>query len=76
MGMTIAEKILAAHSNKKEVTPGEIINANLDIVLANDITAPIAIKEFEKLGVNDVFDKEKIALIPDHFTPQKDIKSS
>ena len=76
MGMTIAEKILAAHSNKKEVTPGEIINANLDIVLANDITAPIAIKEFEKLGVNDVFDKEKIALIPDHFTPQKDIKAA
>ncbi|HHW20376.1 MAG TPA: 3-isopropylmalate dehydratase large subunit [Thermodesulfovibrio thiophilus] len=76
MGMTIAEKILAAHSNKREVTPGEIINANLDIVLANDITAPIAIKEFEKLGVNDVFDKEKIALIPDHFTPQKDIKAA
>lgn len=76
MGMTIVEKILAVHSGKKEVTPGEIINAKVDIVLANDITAPIAIKEFEKLGVKDVFDREKIALVPDHFTPQKDIKAA
>lgn len=76
MGMTIAEKILAEHSGKKEVTPGEIINAKIDIVLANDITAPIAIKEFEKLGVKDVFDREKIVLVPDHFTPQKDIKAA
>ncbi|MCX7988093.1 MAG: 3-isopropylmalate dehydratase large subunit, partial [Thermodesulfovibrio sp.] len=70
------EKILAEHAGKKEVTPGEIINAKVDIVLANDITAPIAIKEFEKLGVKDVFDREKIALVPDHFTPQKDIKAA
>lgn len=76
MGMTIAEKILAEHAGKKEVSPGEIINAKVDIVLANDITAPIAIKEFEKLGVKDVFDREKIALVPDHFTPQKDIKAA
>ena len=76
MGMTITEKILAAHSGKKAVEPDEIIECNLDIVLGNDITAPIAINEFEKLGVANVFDKEKIALIPDHFTPNKDIKSA
>lgn len=76
MGMTISEKILAEHAGKKEVSAGEIINAKVDIVLANDITAPIAIKEFEKLGVKDVFDREKIVLVPDHFTPQKDIKSA
>ncbi|GAB5046356.1 3-isopropylmalate dehydratase large subunit [Thermodesulfovibrio sp. TK110] len=76
MGMTISEKILAEHAGKKEVSAGEIINAKVDLVLANDITAPIAIKEFEKLGVKDVFDKEKIALVPDHFTPQKDIKAA
>lgn len=76
MGMTIAEKILAEHAGKKEVVAGEIINAKVDMVLANDITAPIAIREFEKLGVKDVFDREKIALIPDHFTPQKDIKAA
>lgn len=76
MGMTIAEKILAEHAGKKEVSAGEIINAKVDLVLANDITAPIAIKEFEKLGLKDVFDREKIALVPDHFTPQKDIKAA
>lgn len=76
MGMTVVEKILAEHAGQKEVSAGEIVNAKVDIVLVNDITAPIAIKEFEKLGVKDVFDREKIALIPDHFTPQKDIKSA
>lgn len=76
MGMTISEKILAAHAGRKEVIPGEIINAKVDIVLANDITAPIAIKEFEKLGVKEVFDRNRIALVPDHFTPQKDIKAA
>ncbi|MFQ3573149.1 MAG: 3-isopropylmalate dehydratase large subunit [Thermodesulfovibrionales bacterium] len=74
--MTITEKILAAHSNKKEVYPGELINAKVDIVLANDITAPIAIKEFERIGAKKVFDKDRIALIPDHFAPQKDIKAA
>jgi len=76
MGMTITEKILSAHCGKKKVEPGELINAKLDIILANDITAPIAINEFKKYGFNKVFDKKKIALIPDHFTPNKDIKSA
>jgi 3-isopropylmalate/(R)-2-methylmalate dehydratase large subunit len=74
--MTITEKILAVHSGKKEVAPGELINARVDLVLANDITAPIAISEFKKIGAKDVFDKERIALIPDHFAPQKDIKAA
>jgi len=74
--MTITEKILAVHAEKKEVYPGELIYAKVDIVLANDITAPIAIKEFEKLGASSVFDPDRIALVPDHFTPQKDIKAA
>ncbi|MFN3698619.1 MAG: 3-isopropylmalate dehydratase large subunit [Dictyoglomus sp.] len=76
MGMTITEKILAAHANKKEVFPGELIFVKLDFILANDITGPLAIKEFEKIGVDKVFDNERIALIPDHSTPNKDIKSA
>ncbi|MCX7721061.1 MAG: 3-isopropylmalate dehydratase large subunit [Dictyoglomus thermophilum] len=76
MGMTITEKILADHSGKKEVFPGELIFVKLDFILANDITGPLAIKEFEKIGVEKVFDNEKIALIPDHSTPNKDIKSA
>ncbi len=76
MGMTITEKILAAHAGKNAVEPGELIEANVDLVLGNDITAPIAIKEFKDLGIKKVFDNEKIALIPDHFTPNKDIKSA
>lgn len=76
MGMTITEKILAAHAGKDRVEPGELINCKLDVVLGNDITAPVAIKEFEKIGVPDVFDKEKVVLVPDHFTPNKDIKSA
>ncbi len=74
--MTITEKILAAHAGKKEVSAGELINAKVDLILANDITAPIAIKEFEKIGAKEVFDKGRIALIPDHFAPQKDIKAA
>jgi 3-isopropylmalate/(R)-2-methylmalate dehydratase large subunit len=74
--MTITEKILAAHSNRKKVLPGELINAKVDLVLANDITAPIAISEFRKIGSKDVFNRERIALIPDHFAPQKDIKAA
>ncbi len=74
--MTITEKILAAHSNRKKVSPGELINAKVDLILANDITAPIAISEFKKTGAKDVFDKDRIALIPDHFAPQKDIKAA
>jgi len=76
MPMTITEKILAAHAGKEQVVPGELINARVDFVLGNDITAPVAIKEFEKIGVTDVFDRERVALIPDHFTPNKDIKSA
>lgn len=76
MGMTITEKIIAAHSNLKEVHPGQFVYANVDICLGNDITAPIAIEEFEKTGIKKVFDPEKIVLVPDHFTPNKDIKSA
>lgn len=76
MSQTITQKILASHAGKKEVSPGELINAQIDIALGNDITAPIAIKEFEKIGVGQVFDKERVVLVPDHFTPNKDIKSA
>lgn len=74
--MTMTEKILAAHAGKEEVKPGELINARVDLVLGNDITAPVAIKEFARIGVDKVFDPEAIALVPDHFTPNKDIKSA
>ena len=76
MGMTIAEKILAAHAGRDSVSPGEIIMARLDLALGNDITAPLAIQEFRKSGVERVFDREKIALVCDHFTPNKDIRSA
>lgn len=76
MPMTITEKILANHAGKEQVVPGELINARVDFVLGNDITAPVAIKEFEKIGVADVFDRERVTLVPDHFTPNKDIKSA
>lgn len=76
MGMTVSQKILAAHAGKEFVAPGELINCKLDVVLGNDVTAPVAIAEFEKLGINQVFDQEKIVLVPDHFTPNKDIKSA
>ncbi len=76
MGMTITEKILCAHTELKEVRPGMLINAKLDIALGNDITAPIAIAEFKKTGAKRVFDKDKVVLVPDHFTPNKDISSA
>lgn len=76
MGLTITQKILAAHCGRDTVTPGEIIYANIDIGLGNDITAPIAIHEFKKCGCKKVFDPAKIVLVPDHFTPNKDIKSA
>ncbi len=76
MGMTMAEKILADHAGLKTTKAGEIVNAKLDLVLANDITGPLAVKEFRKLGIEKVFDKEKIVLIPDHFAPAKDIPSA
>jgi len=74
--MTITEKILAVHAGKKKVSKGELINAKVDLILANDITAPIAISEFKKIGAPTVFNKDRIALIPDHFVPQKDIKAA
>jgi len=76
MSMTITEKILAAHCGREKVEPGELINAKIDIALGNDITAPIAIKEFEKGPAQKVDDPEKIVLVPDHFTPNKDILSA
>ncbi|PMQ01320.1 MAG: 3-isopropylmalate dehydratase large subunit [Dictyoglomus sp. NZ13-RE01] len=76
MGYTITEKILLKHSNNKEIAPNDLIFVKLDFILANDITAPLAIKEFKKIGVKRVFDTERIALVPDHSTPNKDIKSA
>src|SRR3989338_1110350 len=76
MPMTITEKILAKHAGLKEVRPGQLINAKVDIALGNDITAPIAIKEFHSAGADKVFNKNKVVLVPDHFTPNKDIKSA
>ncbi len=75
MGMTVSQKILAKKSHRDEVRPGEIVMADVDLAFANDITAPIAIDFVKRLGV-DVFDKNKVALIPDHFTPNKDINSA
>ncbi len=76
MGMTITEKILAAHCGKERVEPGELIQARLDLLLANDITAPMAIAEFAKAGAKRVFDAQRLVLVPDHFTPNKDIESA
>jgi len=76
MGMTTVEKILAKHARLDSVTPGQLIEAQVDLVLANDITAPIAIREFREAGAKKVFDREKIVLVPDHFTPNKDIASA
>ena len=76
MGMTMIEKILAAHSDQDQLKPGDIVNARVDMVLGNDITTPVAVKEFEKIGVDKVFDKDRIAIVPDHFTPNKDIKAA
>jgi len=76
MGMTLAEKILAAHAGREEVHPGGFIEVSADVVLSNDITAPIAILEFEKLGVERVFDPARVVMLADHFAPNKDIRSA
>ena len=76
MGMTMTQKILANAAGLESVCAGQLIEANLDLVLGNDITSPVAIKEMEKMNLNSVFDKDKIALVPDHFVPNKDIKSA
>lgn len=75
-GSTMVEKILAAKAGKDRVVPGNLVNTRIDLALGNDITAPVAIKEFERFGVDKVFDPEKIVLVPDHFTPNKDIASA
>lgn len=72
----MVEKIIAAHVDKDVVQPGEIVNARVDMVLGNDVTTPVAINEFKKTGFNEVFDKERVVIVPDHFAPNKDIKSA
>ncbi len=76
MGMTMTQKILAAHVGVESVKAGQLVRAKLDLVLGNDITTPVAVKEFNKIGIDQVFDKSKIAIVPDHFTPNKDIKAA
>ena len=76
MGMTMTQKILAAHAGFESVVAGQLIEADLDLVLGNDITSPVAIHEMDKMKVDGVFNKDKIALVPDHFVPNKDIKSA
>lgn len=76
MGMTMTQKILTAHAGLDKVYSGQMIMAKLDLVLGNDVTTPVAIEEFEKSGINKIFDKSRIAIVPDHFTPNKDIKSA
>ncbi len=76
MGMTMTQKILAAHAGKESVKAGELIMVNLDLVLGNDVTTPVAVKEFIKVGAKDVFDKNKVVVVLDHFTPNKDIKAA
>lgn len=76
MGMTMTQKILAAHAGVESIEAGQLINAKLDLVHGNDITTPVAINEFEKAGFKDVFDKDKVSIVLDHFVPNKDIKSA
>lgn len=76
MGMTMTQKILAAHAGLDKVVPGQLIGAKLDLVLGNDITTPVAINAYEKVGLTTIFDRTKIALVMDHFTPNKDIKAA
>ncbi|MEN1762208.1 3-isopropylmalate dehydratase large subunit [Anoxynatronum sibiricum] len=76
MGMTMTQKILAVHAGRETVSAGELIEAQLDLVLGNDVTTPVALREFEKMGATKVFDREKVVIVPDHFTPNKDIHSA
>ena len=76
MGMTMTQKILAKHAGLESVEAGQLIEANVDLTLANDITGPVAIREMEKAGFDKVFDRTRIALVMDHFVPNKDIKSA
>ena len=72
MGMTITEKILAAHSGTKKVSPGDLINASIDIVMGHDLSIPEAIARLEEICIDSVFDKDRVVCIPDHFAPNKD----
>jgi len=74
--LTLVEKIFSVHTDKKKVSPGELVNVRVDLILANDITAPIAIREFQRIGVGKVFDPKRVVMVPDHFTPNKDIASA
>lgn len=76
MGMTMSQKILAKHAGLESVREGQLIRAKLDMVLGNDITSPVAINEFNKAGFGGIFNKDKISLVMDHFTPNKDIKAA
>jgi 3-isopropylmalate/(R)-2-methylmalate dehydratase large subunit len=76
MGMTITEKILASHAGKESVSSGELINVGIDIIMGHDLSIPLAIHEMEKVGAKNVFDPNKIILVPDHFTPNKDVKAA
>lgn len=76
MGMTLTEKILASHAGLGRVSPGDLVEAKIDFCFANDITAPLAFREFDKIGVPTVFDRERVALVPDHYAPNKDIASA
>lgn len=76
MGMTITEKILAAHAGRERVRPGELINVRVDLALGNDITAPLAIEAFRDMGAEEVFDRSKVTLVPDHFTPARDVRAA
>ena len=76
MGMTMTQKILAAHAGLEKVEAGQLIMANLDMVLGNDVTTPVAINEFNKAGFTSVFDGKKVSMVMDHFTPNKDIKAA
>ena len=76
MSMTMTQKILASHAGLEKVEAGELILVSLDRVLGNDITSPVAIREFNKLGFENVYDKEKVTMVMDHFAPNKDIKAA
>ena len=76
MGMTITEKILAHHAGLERVSPGDLIDAEIDVIMGHDLSTPLAIKEMERIGAKRVFDPEKIVIVPDHFTPNKDLKAA
>ena len=76
MGMTMTQKIMAAHADLETVSAGQLIEARLDLVLGNDVTTPVALREFQKMGATEVFHREKVVIVPDHFTPNKDIQSA